>query len=37
MRANSLARHGRVREARKELRRAGGGSIALRALLRDIF
>lgn len=37
MRANSLARHGNVREARRELRRAGGGSILLRALLRSIF
>jgi glycosyltransferase involved in cell wall biosynthesis len=37
MRANSLARHGRVREARRELRQAGGGSIALRAVLRSIF
>ncbi len=37
MRANSLARHGNVREARKALRKAGGSSIALRALLRSIF
>jgi glycosyltransferase involved in cell wall biosynthesis len=37
MRANSLARHGNVREARKELRSAGGGTIALRALLRSIL
>jgi glycosyltransferase involved in cell wall biosynthesis len=37
MRANSLARHGNVRQARKALRLAGGGSIALRALLRSIF
>jgi glycosyltransferase involved in cell wall biosynthesis len=37
MRANSLARHGNVREARKALRRAGGGPIALRALVRSIL
>ncbi len=37
MQANSFARHGKVREARKALRRAGGGSIALRAVLRSIF
>ena len=37
MRANSLARRGNVREARRELRRAGGGSIAVRALLRSIL
>jgi glycosyltransferase involved in cell wall biosynthesis len=37
MRANSLARHGSVREAGRELRLAGGGSIALRALVRSIF
>ena len=37
MRASSLARHGRVRDARRALRRAGGGSVAVRALLRSIF
>ena len=37
MRANSLARHGNVRAARRALRQAGGGSIALRAVLRSIF
>jgi glycosyltransferase involved in cell wall biosynthesis len=37
MRANSLARHGNVREARRELRRAGGSPIALRAILRSIL
>ena len=37
MRANSLARHGRLRDARRALRRAGGGSVAVRALLRSIF
>jgi glycosyltransferase involved in cell wall biosynthesis len=37
MRANSLARHGSMREAGRELRLAGGGSIALRALVRSIF
>ncbi len=37
MQAGSLARHGKVRKARRELRLAGGGSIALRALLRSIF
>jgi glycosyltransferase involved in cell wall biosynthesis len=37
MQAGSFARHGKLREARKAVRRAGGGSIALRALLRSIF
>jgi glycosyltransferase involved in cell wall biosynthesis len=37
MQANSLARHGKMREAHKELRRAGGGLIALRAVLHSIL
>lgn len=37
VRAGSFARHGNVREARKALRKAGGGSLALRAALRSIL
>lgn len=37
MQANSFARHGKVREARKAIRLAGGTSIAFRAFLRSLF
>jgi len=37
LRAGSLARHGKVREARRAVRQAGGGSLALRAALRSIL